>query len=57
MPGSLVSRPKIGSPWTIFGLSMPPILRPMMVKSLASLSLTLFGSGTGQRRRSVASSP
>ena len=57
MPGILVSTPKIGSPRTILGLSIPPMARPMMTKSFSSFSGTLARSGTFDFAAAEAISP
>ncbi len=57
MPGTLTSMPKIGFPWTISGLSTPPMGWPMILKSLGSLSATVFMSGGGSFAALAASAP
>jgi len=57
IPGTVTSMPKSGCPVTIFLLSTPGIDFPMILKSLAALSGTVAGSGTGRAAARVASSP
>ena len=57
MPGIVTSMPNSFWPVTIFGLSTPWMLRPMILKVFGSFSVTVFRSGTGTAAAAAARAP